>query len=190
MPSPSDRTVSFVSVAALAVLMLVTRFQHFGSGINLADASLAVFFLAGMFLSWRWFPVFALLAAGIDFAVIGWAGVSDYCVTPAYAFLLPTYAAMMFAGTWARRYRALALADLAPLAAVAALGGVAAFAISNGSFYFFAGYFAGLSFADYLARTVHYAVPYLAWALFYVAAGLAAVVLARRIRAATAARAS
>ena len=189
MPSPSDRTVSFVSVAVLAVLMLLTRFQHFGSGVNLADASLAVFFLAGLFLSWRWFPVFALLAAGIDYAAIAWAGVSDYCVTPAYAFLLPTYAAMTFAGAWARRYRALRIADLASLAVVAALGAAVAFAISNASFYFIAGYFAGLSFADYLARTAHYVVPYLAWALFYIAAGLAVVTMARRIRAAAAARA-
>jgi len=186
MPSPSDRTVSFMSVAALAVLMLVTRFQHFGSSINLADASLAVFFLTGLFLSWRWFPVFALLAAGIDYAAISWAGVSDYCVTPAYAFLLPTYAAMTFAGQWARRYRALGIADLAPLATAAALGGVAAFAISNGSFYFFSGNFAGLSYADYLVRTAHYAVPYLGWALLYVAAGLVAVTLARRLRTAAA----
>lgn len=189
MPSPSDRAVSFVSVAALAALMLLTRFQHFGSSVNLADASLAVFFLAGLFLSWRWFPAFALLAAGIDYAAIGWAGVSDYCVTPAYAFLLPTYAVMTFAGQWARRYRALTIADLAPLAAVAALGGVIAFAISNGSFYFFAGYFAGLSFVDYLVRTAHYAVSYLAWALFYIAAGLAVMTLARRLRAVAAARA-
>lgn len=190
MPSPSDRTVSFVvSVAALAVLMLVTRFQHFGSGVNLADASLAVFFLAGLFLSWRWFPAFALLAAGIDYAAISWAGVSDYCVTPAYAFLLPTYAAMTFAGAWARRYRALRIADLAPLAVATTLGGVVAFAISNGSFYFFSGNFPGLSYADYLARTAHYAVPYLAWALFYVAAGLAVVMLVRRLRAAAMARA-
>ncbi len=189
MPFPSDRTIPFLSVAALALLMLVTRFQHFGSGVNLADASLAVFFLAGLFLSWRWFPAFALLAAGIDYAAIAWAGVSDYCVTPAYAFLLPTYAAMTFAGQWARRYRALAITDLAPLVAAAVLGGVAAFAISNGSFYFLSGYFAGLSYADYLARTAHYAVPYLGWALFYIAVGLAAVTLARRLRAAVAARA-
>lgn len=188
MPSPSDRVTPFLSAGALALLMLLTRFQHFGSSVNLADASLAVFFLAGLFLSWRWFPAFALLAAGIDYAAIGWAGVSDYCVTPAYAFLLPTYAVMTFAGAWARRYRALGMADLAPLALSAALGAVAALAISNGSFYFFSGYFAGLSFADYLARTAHYAVPYLAWALFYVAAGLAVVTLARRIRAAATAR--
>lgn len=186
MPSPSDRSVAFISIGALALLMLLTRFQHFGSSVNLADASLAVFFLAGLFLSWRWFPVFALLAAGIDYAAISWAGVSDYCVTPAYVFLLPTYAVMTFAGTWARRYHALRIADLAPLAAVTALGGVAAFAISNSSFYFFAGYFADLSFADYLARTARYAVPYLAWALFYVTTGLAVVTLARRLRAAAA----
>ena len=186
MPSPSDRVTPFLSVVALAALMLLTRFHHFGSSVNLADASLAVFFLAGLFLSWRWFPAFALLAAGIDYAAIGWAGVSDYCVTPAYAFLLPTYAAMTFAGTWARRYRALGIADLGPFAAVAALGGVAAFAISNGSFYLFASYFTGMSYADYLTRTAHYAVPYLAWALCYIAAGLAVVTLARRLRAAAA----
>ncbi len=189
MPFPSDRVTIFLSVTALAVLMLVTRFHHFGSGINLPDASLAVFFLAGLFLSWRWFPAFALLAAGIDYAAIAWAGVSDYCVTPAYAFLLPTYAAMTFAGFRARRYRALGVADLVPLALLAVLGGVVAFAISNGSFYFFSGRFAGLSYAEYLARTAHYAMPYLLWALFYIAAGLATVALARRLRAAAAARA-
>jgi hypothetical protein len=173
-----------LSAAALALLMAATRFHHFGSGVNLPDASVAVFFLAGFLLSWVWFPAFALLAAGIDYAAIAGAGVSDYCVTPAYAFLLPTYAVMTFAGRWARRHRAFGVADLASLAAVSTVAAALAFAISNGSFYFFSSYFANLSYADYLARTAHYAIPYISWALFYIAVGLAAVKLARERRAA------
>jgi len=188
MPSPFNRAAPLLSVSALVVLMLLTRSHHFGSSVNLADASLAVFFLAGLFLSWRWFPAFALLAAGIDYAAINWAGVSDYCVTPAYVFLLPTYASMTYAGTWAQRYHTPGIAGLAPLAAVAVLGGTVAFAISNGSFYFFSGYFASLSLSDYLASTWHYAIPYLGWALFYIATCVAVVLLVRRLRAVIAAR--
>lgn len=184
MPFRSDRLSSILPAVALMLLMAGTRFHHFGSAVNLPDASIAVFFLLGFLLSWRWFPVFALLAAAIDYAATAWGGVSSYCITPAYAFLLPTYAAMTLAGMWCRRHRALGTADLAPLAVAAILGGVSAFLISNGSFYFFSGYFASMSYTEYLARTGQYAVPYLGWALLYIAAGLAVVMLVRRVRAA------
>jgi len=183
MPSRSDRTPVLLSAFALALLMAATRFHHFGSALNLPDASVAVFFLAGFLLSWWWFPAFALFAAGIDYAAIAGAGASGYCVTPAYAFLLPTYAVMTFAGRWARRHRALGLADFAPLAAAAVLAAAVAFVVSNGSFYLFSNYFASLSYADYLVRTGRYAIPYISWTLFYVAAGLAVVKFAPRLRA-------
>jgi 4-amino-4-deoxy-L-arabinose transferase-like glycosyltransferase len=37
----------------LALVMLATRFHHFGSTVNLPDASLAVFFLLGLLGAWR-----------------------------------------------------------------------------------------------------------------------------------------
>ena len=179
---------TLISAAALAVVMGLTRFHHFGSGLNLPDASLAIFFLAGLLLSWRWFPLFALLAAGIDYAAIGWGGVSDYCVTPAYAFLLPTYAVMTLGGLWARRGAALELADVPALTLAALLSTTLAFVISNGSFYFFSGYFGSLGLVEYAARTAHYFLPYLGWALFYIAASLLLVKGARRLRGAQPAR--
>ena len=184
MPSQSKRLSVLLPAIALAAFMIGTRFHHFGSAVNLPDASIAVFFLLGLLLSWRWFPVFALLAAGIDYAATTWAGVSDYCITPAYAFLLPAYAAVTFAGWWSRRHSALGRADLAPVAVAAVLGAVAAFVISNGSFYFFSGYFTDLSYAGYLAKTGHYAIPYVSWAMVYIIAGLVAIKLARRLSAA------
>jgi hypothetical protein len=182
MSSTFERSALFAA-AALAALMGLTRFHHFGSSLNLPDASLAVFFLVGLVLAGRWFVPFVALAAAIDYAAIGWGGVSDYCVTPAYAFLLPTYAAMTFGGMWARRAAALGLADLPRMALAALLSTALAFVISNGSFYFFSGNFGGLGLSEYVARTAHYFLPYLGWALFYVAAGLVAIKGARALRA-------
>ena len=183
MPSLFERSALF-SAATLAVVMGITRFHHFGSGLNLPDASLAVFFFVGLLLTWRWFPLFAVLAAGIDYAAIGWGGGSDYCVTPAYAFLLPTYAAMTFGGAWARRALALNLADVPALTLAALLSTTLAFVISNGSFFLFSGNFASLGVGEYVVRTAPYFLPYLGWALFYIATGLLVVKGARRVRAA------
>lgn len=175
----SERITAALPVAGLVLLMLATRFHHFGSSIYLPDASLAVFFLAGLYLSWRWFPVLILLAGGIDFAATSWAGVSDFCITPAYGFLLPTYACMTLGGFWARRFLKPGGNDVPMVALVAVAATTIAFVISNGSFYFFSGYFASMSFSDYVARTAGYYVPYLGWALFYIAAALLLVKLAR-----------
>jgi hypothetical protein len=38
-----------LTVFALAILMALTRSDHFGSALTLPDASLAVFYLAGIF---------------------------------------------------------------------------------------------------------------------------------------------
>ena len=179
MFSRSDRFASALPVAGLMLLMLATRFHHFGSSIYLPDASLAVFFLAGLFLSWRWFPLLIVLAAGIDFAATSWAGVSDFCITPAYGFLLPTYASLTLGGLWSRRYLQLGSNDLPMMTLMAVAATTAAFIISNGSFYFFSGYFASMSFGDYVTQTAGYYLPYLGWAVFYIAASLVLVKLAR-----------
>lgn len=81
--------------ACLLLLMLVTRGHHFASVDALPSASWAVFFLAGLYLSrGLWFPIFLVLAATLDFAAIYWGGVSSYCVSPAYSFLLPAYGSL------------------------------------------------------------------------------------------------
>src|ERR1043166_1758123 len=96
----------------LVLLMAATRSNHFPTISNmLPDASWAIFFMAGFYLRTPW--MLALLlgeAALVDCIAIGWAGVSDFCVSPAYIALLPAYSALWSAGRWyAGRYSFTAL---------------------------------------------------------------------------------
>ena len=92
----------------LALLMAASRahvFDHFSP----PDASWAVFFIAGFHLrGWgRWaFPALMALAVGVDWWVITGQGIdfwNHYCVSAAYWFLVPAYAAMWAGGAWLRR---------------------------------------------------------------------------------------
>ena len=75
---------------ALAMAMAATRFHHEGTAFALPDASLAVFFLAGAFLSTSGVFIGLLALAGIiDYLAVTSLGVSDYCFSPAYAFMAP-----------------------------------------------------------------------------------------------------
>lgn len=160
---------------ALLILMYITRAGHFGSAFKLPDASVAVFFLGGLYLrQWRWFPAYMLTACAIDYVVIEFFGVSSFCVTQAYVFLIPTYAAMWFAGrsscanTAALRWNKLAYIGSWALAAT-----LVAFFISNTSFYLLSGYVQEFSLAQYLNTFTLYLPRYLKFSLMYV--GLAAI---------------
>src|SRR5690606_25885106 len=122
-PFPSPGTLSASArggiLALLAVVMLATRTHHFGA---VPDASWAVFFIAGFYLSagrstadgaamrgWSlWaFPLLMALAVAIDYVVITGQGIafwSHYCVSTAYLFLLPSYVAPWLGGSWLRKY--------------------------------------------------------------------------------------
>jgi len=169
----------------LALLMAATRFHHFGSAISLPDASLAIFFLAGFYLRSPFILAGFLVEAGlIDYVAITYGGVSDWCISSAYVFLVPTYASVWFAGRWVgardrQSWRALAWA-------FAALGvGVSiAFLISNSSFYLLSGRFPELSWAQYIERVVKYFPPYAMNTFLYVLfAALVHVVLRVVVRA-------
>lgn len=88
-------------IVGLASLMAATRFHHESTIVSLPDASLAVFFLSGRYLR---IPLaltaFLLTAFVIDYVAIIYGNVSSYCISPAYIFLLPAYAAMWWAGRW------------------------------------------------------------------------------------------
>ncbi len=133
--------------------MLATRFITFGTALNLPDASMAVLFLGGLYLRRHaMFVAFVALAVVVDRISIDYAGVSRFCVTPAYAFLLPAYAVL-----W---YSARAYADRlqpTPAAMSLALGialacTAASFAISNGAFYWLGGRYENPHLSEYLAR--------------------------------------
>lgn len=153
----------------LALLMFATRFHHFGSSLALPDASLAIFFIAGIYL--RPALVFGLLIAeaGIIDYVATANGADGWCISPAYMFLIPTYACLWFAGRWYARRHSNTWRTLAPLTAALLLSTGLAFLISNASFYLLSGYFSEMRWAEYALRVAQYFPPYLGSAFLYVA---------------------
>lgn len=158
-----------VLALALILLMTTTRFHHFGSALHLPDASLAVFFLAGFYARAWLLPLLLIQAAAIDYVAINAGGVSDWCVTPAYPFLAAAYGAVWLAGRWYAGRHELAWRSLLPLTGAAVTGTLAAFLISNASFYLLSGYFGELSATEYAARVARYLPPYLSGTLSWLA---------------------
>ncbi len=153
---------------ALAVLMLATRFHHFGSAISLPDASLASFFFAGLlFKQLRLFVFLLIEAALIDYVAIAHFSVSDFCISVAYAALIPAYAAMWYAGRFCSRFKSLKPVELGSHFGLLFLATSIAFLISNGSFYLFSGRYPELSWTQYIERVGMYYPPYLTSTLIY-----------------------
>ncbi len=176
---------TYVAAGALALLMAATRFHHAYAALTIPDASVAVFFMAGLFLPQAWFfPLFLAEAALIDYLAITVGGVSAWCVSPAYAFLIPAYGVVWYAGrsvvarslsTWRGGFFRLIVAFIAAMAA---------YAISTGSFYLFSARVSGGTLAGYLLHSGTYFRQYVGSALVYVAIGLlvASAVTALRLR--------
>lgn len=160
----------------LIALMVLTRFHHFGDALHLPDASLAVFFFAGFYRKKVLFVFLAVMAALIDTIAIQ-NGTSSWCVSPAYVFLITTYAVMWFAGRYCSAFKLLKMTELAIQFGLLILAASAAFAISNGSFYLFSGRYADLSWGQYFARVARYYLPYVGYTLGYAVAGLLIVKL-------------
>jgi len=160
----------------LIALMVLTRFHHFGDALHLPDASLAVFFFAGFYRKKALFVFLAVMAGLIDYVAIA-NGTSSWCVSPAYVFLIPTYAVMWFAGRYCSAFKSLKMTELAMQLGLLILAASAAFAISNGSFYLFSGRYTDLSWGQYLARVAQYYLPYVGYTLAYAVAGLSIVKL-------------
>jgi hypothetical protein len=150
-----------VSIAAtLALLVAVTHGHHFASALHLPPATWAVFFLAGFYVRRAW--LFSALLAEvvlIDYVAVTAGGVSAFCLSPAYGFLLPAYGALWLAGRWyAMRYRF--AWNTLPALTASLLGSVALAEIfSSGGFYFFSGRFADTSLVEFGSRLLMY-FPY------------------------------
>lgn len=169
--------IEFFPLAVMG-LMALTRLYHFGSAFSLPDASIAVFFLAGMGFSSLWFFGLLLLeVVVIDYLAITRFSVSDFCISPAYICLIPTYAVMWFAGRYCKAHKSLGFVDSLKTFGLAVIATTGAFVISSGSFYVFSGRFGQLSWNQYLNQTTQYYPPYLSAALIYIVIGLAIVKL-------------
>lgn len=171
--------------APLIATMVLTRFHHFGDALHLPDASLAVFFFAGFYRNKMFLGFLLALAGLIDYVAIA-NGTSSWCVSPAYVFLIPTYAVMWFAGRYCTTLDAVNAKKLAfslKAMAVLALATSLAFVISNGSFYLFSGRYPDLSWMQYISRAAQYYPPYISSTLIYGISGFALATLLQAIAA-------
>jgi hypothetical protein len=177
---PLSRPAFLGMSAILAVVMIATRFKHFGDTLHLPDASMALFFLGGLFLRRHVaFIAFVALAVLLDWVSISYAGVSDFCITVAYSFLPLAYAVLWYGG---RFYSARLTAGRAPIAfGIAALCAVLSFAISNGSFYWFGGRYAEPNFVQYVARLWQWGPLFVRSTLAYVAVALVMYVVVSKL---------
>lgn len=176
------RQANLALFTAFAALMVATRFHHFGDALHLPDASMALFFLGGLYLRKHWqFAVFIALAVAIDWIAIEHAGVSDFCVTPAYSFLLPAYAVLWYGGRWYAGRLQDGWASLLGAGGVALACASLSFAISNGAFYWLGGRYENPHFAEYLARAWQWGPLFVRTTMAYIAVAL--VVHAVAVRA-------
>ena len=133
----------FVWFTLPAVAMAATRLNHAGTAWLPPDASWAVFFISGFYLGgqWRWALGLLLIeAVALDGLAIRYSGISNYCATLAYWFVVPAYSVLWLGGAWLRRhYRDAALPDLARLCASLFLSVTLCYAITNASFYWLGG---------------------------------------------------
>ncbi|MFK8067542.1 MAG: hypothetical protein AB8D52_04785 [Gammaproteobacteria bacterium] len=170
----SNRNQLFLGLF-FVLLMAVSRGHHFESLQSLPSASLAIFFLAGIYIKKSWF--FSLLlaeAALIDYVVITFGGVSSFCVTPAYAMLILAYGAMWMGGAWYSNRHENRWTTFVPLVLSIVAAVFISEVISSGSFYFLSERFTDTNMTEMMARLIKYSPNALANTAFYV--GCAALI--------------
>ena len=173
MLTVSARTQLMIGII-LATLMGVTRGYHFTALEQLPSASWAVLFLAGVYLPSRWvFPALLAEAALLDYVAITWGGVSSFCISPAYGFLLPAYGSLWLAGHWYAKKHRDTVATLLPLTMSMVVGAAICEFISSGSFYVLSGRFDHTTVAEYSSQFARYYPQSLLTLTFY--AGLASL---------------
>jgi len=169
------KTKTIALVASLAALMAITRFNHFGTAVSMPDASLAIFFLGGLYLarharaSMAAFLLLIFEAGLVDYYATSVQGISDWCITPAYSFLIPAYGSLWMAGRWFALRFTMEGRKLAGLAMVAWAASSFAFILSNVAFYWFSGYFAEMNAAEFISRVAQYYGSYVSVTLLYIA---------------------
>ena len=151
------------ALLALAAAMGATRFGHLGTLWTPPDASWAVFFLAGFYLrEERWvLPVLLCEAIVIDFVAIRAYGVSSYCVTGAYWFIVPGYSMLWLGGAWLRRHLRQRPGDALRLAGSVLAAFTACYVLTQGSFYWLGSRIAQPSVSGWWANFASWYGPFL-----------------------------
>lgn len=161
----------FAVFALLTLLMLATRTHHFASFNSLPSASIAIFFLAGMYLrNMKAFWFFYILSVTIDLASSYYRGQFGDCITTSYPALVLSYGAMFVVGYYSKPNWQSSSWQINIIKVTLALfiASSIAFFISNGSYYALSGKFPVLSWAEYATRVDKYYFRSISNPVFYV----------------------
>jgi hypothetical protein len=152
--------------AGLIGMILLTRTNHFGDSVYLPDATLAVLFLGGLLIArTSWLALAIVAAFAMDAYALGYKGISDYCMSPGYWGLIPTYALVWGAGRFlAKRPQPFAIMPYALFGWAAAS---VAFMLSNAFWYSFSDKVSSLTILEFSQRITKYYIPYVGYALMY-----------------------
>ncbi len=163
-----SKNSQFILLGFLGLLMFLTRGQHFAVLNTLPSASLAIFFILGFYIPRIiWFSVFVVIAFAIDFYSVTWGNISNFCVSPAYPFLIPSYLSLWLAGRIYKKFYRFSFQTLPILLASTVSGVVISQFFSSGSFYFLSGRFQETSWSTFLERLSIYTPTSLNNTLFY-----------------------
>ena len=159
-------TKQLAVAAAIAFFMLLTRGSHVLTHVALPDASLALLLIGGLYLrKAAWLAFFVVLATAIDFSAAAIDSLQAYCLTVGYWGMLPTYAAMWFAGVWLGK-QANGL-DAIKFSLAALVSTLAAFVISTQTYYLFSGRFPNHGLVETLQYGWNYLPSYLGYTAIY-----------------------
>ena len=150
----------------LVLLMVLTRYSAFHTW-GLPSATLAVFFIAGIYLRQFIFPALLLATAGLTDYFSIQAGTSDWCITPAYMFLVPTYLCLWFAGRQFDDLQIRTLREGSYLMLLLLLSSTAAFIISTGSYHILSGRYDEIPILEQAVNSMKYYPRYIGGAFFY-----------------------
>jgi hypothetical protein len=170
----SDQFFNIKLVLGLVLLMVLTRYSAFHTW-GLPSATLAVFFIAGIYLRQYAYPVLLLATAGFTDYFSIQAGTSDWCITPAYMFLIPTYLCLWFAGRQFDDLQIRTPKEFFHLALFVLLSSTAAFIISTGSYHLLSGRYDDVPILDQVVKSMKYYPRYIGGVLFYVGIFLVSV---------------
>jgi len=160
----------FIIGFILIAIMAITRGHHFATLNHLPSASLALFFLAGLYLSGKWmFVVLLAEVALLDYLSMTFGGGSTFCASPAYALLLPAYGTLYLAGRWYKQQYQFNWSTLLPLSASLIIATAISKVFSSGGFYLFSGHYADQTLIEFGHRFIKYYPSSLSNLAFYIA---------------------
>ncbi len=170
----SGQSLKLKLLLGLVILMVMTRYSAFHTW-GLPSATLAVFFVAGIYLRQYLFPVLLIATAGLTDYFSIQAGTSDWCITPAYMFLIPTYLSLWFAGRQFEELEIHTFKELSQLTLFLFLSTTAAFIISTGSYHMLSGRYDDVPVLEQVVNSMKYYPRYIGGAFFYMGIFLASM---------------